>query len=566
MNNPNTGKARKLILATLASVVSAAAALAQTSPQQYVAPRPPMGWNSWNFFAGRISEKVVMDMADAMVSKGLRDAGYQYLVIDDTWQLGRTDRKLGRVETPGRDAADRIIPDPVKFPSGIKKLADYVHSKGLKFGIYTGPGCATCANRTGSLGYENIDLQTYAEWGVDYIKLDHCDAKEQPEVILKRWRTGLDALGRPMVLSINISHDFALTDKYADMWRTTTDIQPVWRFKEDTLRMFDDVYSIINEQVGLDQFQGNGRWNDPDMLQVGNGFQVGGKYQSLTHNENEAHFGMWAIFSAPLMLGNDLAHMTDEVRDIVANPEVIAINQDPAGVMGIKCKEVTPGLQVWVKPLWKIGDEAVAFLNATDESREIAVKLGELGITGPAFFRDAFARKDLGLVSDDFTAKLAPNSILLIKASAFAPVKRVARCLDLLDCSQNQTVRLEAEDARYQTGRWQTKYPGFSGKGYVIGENQEKFGTFRLNWDKDVETAGEYHVLVRYINYGKQDLVYRINGGSVVLKASAPGKQEWETASAVMKLGKGRVTIMLASPDITKNEVAVDYIELSAKP
>jgi len=553
---------------------------AQIKPQQYIATTPPMGWNSWNYFGSSVSEETIKKTADLMVEKGLVNAGYKYLVIDDTWMYGRVKRVFD-INAPkdrwGRDANGRLMVDTQKFPSGMKSLADYVHAKGLKFGIYTSPGCATCGGYTASLGYESTDLKTFAEWGVDFIKLDNCGASEAPEVILNRWRTKIDSIGRPMVLSINISQKFDTTSKYADMWRTTTDMMPVWRYKNEMLRVGygDDVFSVINQQVGLDKFQGNGHWNDPDMLQVGNGaisttdnkdFDALGEQTRLvkgnmTYDENKAHFGMWAMFGAPLILGNDLANMKDSIRDLLVNPEVIAINQDPAGIMGVKLKEDTPGIQIWAKRLWKIGDVAVAFLNATDKETEISLKLSDLGISGQAFFRDAFLRKDLGLFADKFSVKLQKNSILLAKVSAFETIKPLNSCFKPLDAAES-IILLEAEDTRFYCGKSQNKLDGFSGKGYAIGENHT-FSKFRIVWSFDLERKNDYKLTIKYKNYSKVDLNYKINGIPVQFKAPTAKDAKWSEVSIVLPLNNGRQKIDFVAPNSSSNQVAIDCIELS---
>ncbi|MEI6753449.1 MAG: alpha-galactosidase [Paludibacter sp.] len=554
-------------------------AQAQIKPQQFVASTPPMGWNSWNFFGSSVNEEVIKKTADLLVEKGLANAGYKYLVIDDTWVYGRVKRSFDKnapEDRTGRDASGRIIVDSSKFPSGMKSLADYVHSKGLKFGIYTAPGCSTCGGFTGSFGYEATDVKTYSEWGVDFIKLDQCGAKESPEVILKRWRSIIDSIGRPIVLSVNLSNQFNVTSKYADMWRTTLDMMPVWRYKNDMLRAGgDDIYSVMKQQEGLGKYQVNGRWNDSELLQVGNGkiiktdnkgFDYLGEQTRLikgnmTYDENKAHFGMWAINSVPLILTNDLSTMSDSLLNLVVNPEVIAINQDPAGVLAVKCKEDIPGVQVWVKQLWQVGNESVAFLNATDNEQEVSIKLSEIGISGQAFFRDLFLRKDLGLFSDKFSVRLQKNSILLAKVTAFETIKPIKSLVKTLDFNKGP-VRLEAEDTRFYAGRSQNKLAEFSGKGYAIGENHA-FSKFSFFWDVNLESSGNYKVVVRYINSGNSELIYKINDMPIVFKCTPSKKDKWSETSITLPLNKGRQEIGLIAPNCSSNELAVDYIECS---
>jgi hypothetical protein len=253
--------------------------------------------------------------------------------------------------------------------------------------------------------------------------------------------------------------------------------------------------------------------------------------------------------------------MSDNLRDLVVNPEVISINQDPAGAMAVKCNEAIPGVQVWVKRLWKIGDVAVAFLNTTDNNQEVTIKLSEIGISGQAFFRDAFLRKDLGLFSDKFSVKLKKNSILLAKVTAFEPVKPITSWFKSLDFNKI-SVRLEAEDTRFYGGRSQNKLKGFSGKSYAIGENHA-YSKFRIIWNVNIERKDEYKVMLKYMNYSNSELNYKINGIPVVLKCATSGESEWNNVSIILPLNKGTQKIDLVAPNSSSNEVALDCIELS---
>ncbi|HKM94195.1 MAG TPA: glycoside hydrolase family 27 protein [Prolixibacteraceae bacterium] len=314
---------------------------------------PPMGWNSWNTFACNVSEVLIKEMADAMVEKGLKDAGYEYIVIDDCWQIGR-------------DSAGFIIVDPDRFPKGMKHVADYVHSKGLKFGIYSCAGTQTCAGRPGSRGHEYQDAYTYAKWGVDYLKYDWCSNDGQNSIESYRLMSQkLKEAGRPIVFSLCEWGD-------TKPWEWAKDIGHLWRTTGDISACFDCIVEhgtwkswgtmqILDMQDGLREYAGPGHWNDPDMLEVGVG--------NLTNNENRAHFTMWCMLASPLIAGNDLRSMTNEVKDVLTNANIIAINQDPLGIQGLRYK-VENGLETWFKPL-KNGEWAVCFLNRNTE----AVKL-----------------------------------------------------------------------------------------------------------------------------------------------------------------------------------------------
>jgi alpha-galactosidase len=314
---------------------------------------PPMGWNSWNKFQCDVDETIVRAMADAMATNGMKDAGYQYINIDDCWQ-------------GERDAQGFIQPDAKKFPSGIKALADYVHSKGLKLGIYSDAGAKTCGGRPASRGHEYQDALTYAQWGVDYLKYDWCGCEDlKAEGAYTTMRDALHAAGRPVVFSIcewgnNKPWTWAANVGY--LWRTTTDIYPNFdSILDHTNWQQWGVLKILDAQKPLREAAGPGHWNDPDMLEVGNGMSV---------NEDRAHFSMWCMLAAPLISGNDLAHMKKEVLEILTNPDVIAVNQDALGVEGFPYS--TNGtVEVWFKPLAG-GDWTMCVLNRGKDAQTIS--------------------------------------------------------------------------------------------------------------------------------------------------------------------------------------------------
>lgn len=296
-----------------------------------LAKTPPMGWNSWNKFTCNVSEQLIRETADAMVTSGMKDAGYQYVVIDDCWQVSRDDQ-------------GNIVPDSKRFPSGMKALADYVHSKGLKFGLYSDAGAKTCQGRPGSSGYEVEDARQYAAWGVDYLKYDWCHTDGvDPKIAYPTMRDALRAAGRPIVFSIcewGKSSPWTWARGVGHLWRTTEDIQDCF----SCLRDWGGAgwTRILDNQVGLEKFAGPGGWNDPDMLEVGNG--------GLSIAESRAHFSFWCLLAAPLMAGNDLRSMSADTRDILTNREVIAIDQDPLGIEGNRIRR-TGFVEVWAKKL-----------------------------------------------------------------------------------------------------------------------------------------------------------------------------------------------------------------------
>ena len=379
--------------ATLASEPGTPPALAATPPA-VLAATPPMGFNTWNRFQCDVSETLVHEMTDAMVATGMRDVGYEYVVIDDCWQVGRTDDGT-------------IVADPERFPSGIKALADYVHEQGLKFGLYTDVGDMTCQDRPGSLGYEEQDAQTYASWGVDYVKVDWCHSEGMdPADRYRTFREAFDATGRPMVHSIcewgrNAPADWAR--EWGHLWRTTADIQDSWSSLQWTLS--------ANRRHA--DFAGPGHWNDPDMLQIGNG--------GMTISEYRAKLFALGNHGCAADGGNDLRTMTDDIRAILTNEEVIAVDQDVLGVQGTLVLDRGYGLQVWSKPLAD-GSVAAVIFNQSDEELDGYVRWRDVGLPpGPARVRDLWAHEDLGTHSDTgvyeerFQKTVPPHDVVMLR-------------------------------------------------------------------------------------------------------------------------------------------------------
>lgn len=383
---------------TLAIVLLGATAIAETAP---LAATPPMGWNSWNKFGCNVSEDMIKSMADAMVKSGMKDAGYQYVVIDDCWQVSR-------------DAHGDIVPDSQRFPSGIKALADYVHSLGLKFGIYSDAGSKTCAGRPGGLGHEYQDALKYAAWGVDYLKYDWCNTTTQDaKASYANIRAALDAAGRPIVLSIcewgTAKPWLWGAEAGGNLWRTTGDITDKWEAKAkwpDGSCCALGVTGILDLQVGLESFAGPGHWNDPDMLEVGNG--------GMTDNEYRSHFSLWSILAAPLIAGNDLRDMRPEIRDILTNKEVIAINQDPLGRQGRRVRK-DGDLEVWAKQL-KDGSRAVILFNRGATEQNSTVTWEEIGYPShlTADVRDLWQHKELGHLASKFSVVVASHGVVMV--------------------------------------------------------------------------------------------------------------------------------------------------------
>jgi len=341
-----------------------------------VCDTPQMGWSSWNKFMTDINEDIIKEMADKLVELGLADVGYVYVNIDDGWHGKRNEE--GFVEG-----------DPAKFPSGMKAMGEYIHSKGLKYGIYSDAGDFTCNCYTGSRGHEYQDAFTYASWEVDYVKFDWCftsnlDAKGAYTLM----RNAIRAAGRPMVFSIcewGTSKPWEWAGEVGHSWRTTHDIGPAFSpvpvsYMADGRRNWrpQSVMDIIEQTAPLRQYAGPGHWNDPDMLEVGNTIVVDGITYSMTESEDRAHFTMWCMMAAPLILGNDLRDMSEKTLAIIKNRDVIAIDQDPLGVQGL-CLKKEGDLQYWFKPLVD-GDWAFCVLNAGDTNAKITIDWSALEV------------------------------------------------------------------------------------------------------------------------------------------------------------------------------------------
>ena len=336
------------------------------------APAPPMGWNSWNKFGCRIDEKLIRETADALVSSGMLAAGYRFLNIDDCW------------EARSRGADGELVADSTRFPSGMKPLVDYIHSKGLEAGIYSSGGTATCQGRPATLDHETQDAQTFAAWGFDYVKYDNCNARNRPEQV--RFRTMIDAVkatGRNTVFSIcewGEARPWLWGRRLGgQLWRTTEDIRDSWL----------SVMGILDQQVGLDAYAGPDGWNDPDMLEVGNG--------KMTHGQYVAHFSLWSLLNAPLIAGNDVRAMDDSTRAILMNRNVIAVDQDWGGRQGYRLRD-DGASEVWAKPM-SDGGWAVVLLNRATTPVSIRLQLSELGMTTP-WWKRLLGRSDAHRVRD----------------------------------------------------------------------------------------------------------------------------------------------------------------------
>jgi alpha-galactosidase len=391
---------RTLAALSFALLLSAVPALGQVK----IASTPPMGWNSWNHFAERVTDADVRGAADMLVATGMRDAGYTYVNVDDTWE--------------GKRDAQGVLHTNERFPD-MKALGDYIHSKGLKFGIYSSPGAKTCGGFEGSLGHEAQDAKMYADWGVDYLKYDLCSfqdnmrkvkaehpnepdaAKNLMIAAYRKMGDALKATGRPILYSL-CQYGVDRPWKWgpgvgAQMWRTTDDI--------------DDSYgrmiTIGFSQAGLSKYAGPGHWNDPDMLEIGNG--------KMTEEEYRTHMSLWVLLAAPLIAGNDLSKMTEADKSLLMNKEAIAIDQDALGKQGDRLYQ-SGDFDVWTKPL-SDGRIAVGLFNRSWDNRDVSLDLAEIGFGNGARLRDVWKQRDLGRHTGVFTDTIPKHGVTLLIVS-----------------------------------------------------------------------------------------------------------------------------------------------------
>ena len=360
-------------------------------PDNGLARTPPMGWNSWNKFASRVDDATVRSIADAMATNGMKEAGYLYINIDDTWE-------------GGRDAQGNILTNK-KFPD-MKALADYVHSKGLKLGIYSTPGPDTCAGYEGSYGHEEQDARTYAAWGIDYLKYDWCGARtlytdEEMPAIYQKMGDALSATHRPIVYSLCQYGRLDVwkwgADVGGNLWRTTGDIRDSW----------DSMTKIGFGQNDLAQYARPGHWNDPDMLEIGNG--------GMTDTEYKTHMSLWSILAAPLLAGNDLRNMSPATLAILTNREVIAVDQDKEGKQGTRVWK-SGDQEVWVRPLSN-GAKAVAFFNRAATDAKVSVRWSDIGITDKSRLRDLWLHQDVEWPGPEYSVTIPGHGVVMLRVS-----------------------------------------------------------------------------------------------------------------------------------------------------
>jgi len=383
--------------------------MVQAQKTKDLALSPPMGWNSWNTFATEINEQLVMDIADAFVDLGLKDAGYEYIVLDDGWMARE------------RDENNNLVPDPVKFPNGMKSVVDYVHERGLKFGIYNCAGNKTCAGYPGSRGFEYQDAKQYAEWGVDFLKYDWCNTENiNAKGAYQTMRDALYATKRPIVFSIcewGDNEPWKWGKEMGHLWRVTGDIVNCWDCEVSHGNWSSwGIWPIVNMRKDIRKYAGPGHWNDYDMMEVGNGMSAA---------EDRVHFVMWSILASPLIMGNDLRIASKETLKTLTNKDVIAVNQDELGIQGY-CHMKSEQLQIWVKPLAN-EEWAVAFINMTNEETtldfdwwkhpvndQLTHKKLEKKYKSYSVF-DMFGSKNIGTTATNLTGVIKGHDVLMLR-------------------------------------------------------------------------------------------------------------------------------------------------------
>lgn len=499
-----------------------------------LAVTPPMGWNSWNVFHGDINETQIKQIADYMVSSGMRDAGYVYLNLDDNWMAN-----------PARDANGNLKADPTRFPSGMKALGDYIHSKGLKFGIYGCRGSMTCLNipQSGSYGYETKDAASFASWGVDYLKYDNCNLLPACDMQkdYQKMQTALANCGRPIAFSICAWEYQNWMPSTGNLWRTGGDIVDKW---DNGDSWFKGIINCLDNNAKYANAAGPSQWNDAEMLEVGNG--------GCTTDEYRSQFSLWSIMAAPLIAGNDIRTMTQTTKDMLTNSEVIAVDQDPAGIQGYRVSNKN-FLEVWVKPLGSTGTtKAVALFNRTATTANITVNWADVGLTGSATVRDLWAKTDRGSFNGSYTASVPPHGTVLVKITGTPSISLASGTYKFINRLSGKALDIPNSSTADGTQLIQWDY---------IGGNNQK-------WSIAIKSDGTYEI--KNVNSGKLvDLSgpSYAEGAPIVQWASNAGtNQRWSIISVgggyykiVNKVTGKPLVVQYASVDNNAKIVQSDY-------
>lgn len=378
-----------------------------------LASTPPMGWNSWNILGPKVDERSVCEMADTLVSSGLQACGYEYVVIDDCWTV-----------KDHRDSHGDLIPDPERFPNGIKVVADYVHSHGLKFGIYSDAAEMTCGGYPGSFGFEEQDVQQWASWGVDFLKYDYCHAPVDQAAAIERYTRMGDALrscGREILYSIcewgGRSPSLWARQAGGQMWRVTGDVIDSWVNARHNNWWGLGINTVLDSAVNLHEYAGPGGWNDMDMLVIGLSGRGAVHGSGASFYEYQTQMSMWTLLCSPLMIGSDLRSMSSETAQLLMNREILAVNQDALGRQAVRVKKMGD-LEVWKKPLAD-GSLALALLNRGSSQQDIAIRAGEIGLldSTKAVIRDLWKQEDVADLSQTISYEVFPHATAVLKIS-----------------------------------------------------------------------------------------------------------------------------------------------------
>ncbi|WP_426502719.1 CBM35 domain-containing protein [Dactylosporangium sp. McL0621] len=524
---------RKLLTALPVLAVLAAVVLARPQPaaalENGLARTPPMGFNNWNTTGctATFNEAFVLGIADKFVSAGLKDAGYTYVNLDDCWAL------------PSRDGNGNLVPDPARFPHGIKYLADYVHGKGLKFGIYSSAGTKTCNTNgfPGGLGHEQQDANLWASWGVDYLKYDNCNNQNvDARTRYSAMRDALAKTGRPIVYSIC---EWGRTGP-PKVWEWGADVGNLWRTTGDISDNWSSMISRVHTNDDLAQFAGPGHWNDPDMLEVGNG--------GMTDAEYRAHFSLWAEMAAPLLIGSDIRSASSTTLAMLKNTDVIAVDQDALGRQGT-IVSASGGLVVYNKVLAN-GDRAVVLLNENTTTATVSTTVAAIGLAGsPSYRLKDLWSKATRTTTGPIGASVPGHGVVMYRVSRG-------------DADPN---RHEAEAAAIGQGVVESNHTGFSGTGFVNGDNVA--GSY-VEFTFDATAAGTANLSIGYANGTAADRPADISVNGTVLAAGAafPPTANWDTwavkaLSAPVHAGANTVRITAATAGGNPN---LDYLDAVA--
>jgi len=490
------------------------------------APVPPMGWNSWNYFGcDGLNEDVVMQTAAAMVSSGMQSVGYSYIVLDDCWMA------------TARDANGALVPDPDKFPDGMPALVNYVHGLGLKFGLYEDAGTATCQGRPGSYGYYDQDAATFASWGIDYIKVDWCNtAGMDPVTQYTQFAESLHAAMPGIVLSVcdwGTDQPWTWAPAFANLWRATGDIQDNWS------SMLNNMQAVS----ALTPYSQPGAWNDPDMLEVGNG--------GMTDSEYRVHFTGWSMLAAPLIAGNDLAAMSSDTVATLTNSEVVAVDQDSLGQQGILLWDNGAGQEAWVRQV--NNGTVVALMNLGPQASTISFDFGDIGINGtvPLAVRDLWNHANLGTWYGSFSATVASHDVEMIEipVQAALPLPAVyeadasANLLSGQAAIQSCTACLDGND--------------------VTGLGGSSQNTIAVNLIL-ADSAADYYLTVYANLSGSNSYTYQLNNGGFSTMAISGSTTAFpSTSGAIVGLSSGENTIVFGNP--VSSTAALDHISITPK-